>query len=104
MRAAKEAAGGKYVNVLGADVARQCLEAGVLDEILMFVAPVLLGDGVALFSHPGGTHVRLERIEVDAPPMATDVWFRVAGRGVSIPRPAVRRTAEGDGREDPCAS
>jgi dihydrofolate reductase len=31
--AAKAAAGDKYVNVLGANTARQCLEAGVLDEI-----------------------------------------------------------------------
>ena len=60
VRAAKAAAGGRYVNVLGADVARQCLHAGVLDEILVFIAPVLLGDGVRLFEHPGGTNVALE--------------------------------------------
>lgn len=102
--ATRAAAGDGYVNVIGAATARSCLDAGALDEILVCIAPVLLGDGVRLFDHPGGTHVRLERIEVDTPPMATDVWFRVAGRGVSIRRPAVRRTAEGDGREDPCAS
>ena len=62
--AAKAAAGDKYVNILGADVARQCLEAGVLDEILVFIAPVLLGDGVRLFDHPGGTNVKLERISL----------------------------------------
>ncbi|MEO3784677.1 dihydrofolate reductase family protein [Actinocorallia sp. B10E7] len=60
--AAKAAAGDKYVGVLGANVARQCLEAGVLDEILMFVAPVLLGDGTRVFDHPGGTRIALERI------------------------------------------
>ncbi|AXB42883.1 dihydrofolate reductase family protein [Amycolatopsis albispora] len=68
---AKEAANGKYVNVLGADVARQCLEAGELDEILVFVAPVLLGDGVRLFAHPGGTNIRLE------PTGGSGLWFRV---------------------------
>ena len=73
VQAAKAAAGGKYVNVLGANVATQCLEAGLLDEILTFIAPVMLGDGVRLFSHPGGTNVRLERIE-DRP----GLWFRVA--------------------------
>src|SRR6266568_7380658 len=46
--AALAAAGDKYVNVLGASTAQQCLEAGVLDEILVLVAPVLLGDGVRL--------------------------------------------------------
>jgi dihydrofolate reductase len=69
---AKEAAGERYVNVLGADVARQCLAAGLLDEILMFVAPVLLGDGVRMFEHPGGTHVRLEQL-----PDSTAHWYRV---------------------------
>lgn len=76
--AAMEAAGAKYVNVLGADTARQCLEAGVLDEVLVCVAPVLLGDGVRLFSHPGGTHVKLERLSLTQAPHATNIWYRVA--------------------------
>ena len=74
--AAKEAAGGRYVNVLGADVARQCLEAGVLDEVLVIVAPVLLGDGTRLFDHPGGTNVPLEPLRPDdTGPLR--LWFRV---------------------------
>jgi len=77
--AAKAAAGEKYVNILGADIARQCLEAGILDEILVFVAPVLLGDGVRLFDHPGGTNIRLERIELTHVPHATSMRFRVVG-------------------------
>ena len=68
---AREAAGDKYVCVLGADVARQCLDVGALDEILVLVAPVLLGDGVRLFERPGGTEVRLEPIS------ETNLWFRV---------------------------
>lgn len=75
--AAKAAAGDKYVNILGADTARQCLEAGVLDEILTCVAPVLLGDGVRLFDHPGGTQVRLERISLTQAPKATNIQMRV---------------------------
>ncbi|SDR94898.1 dihydrofolate reductase family protein [Actinopolymorpha singaporensis] len=74
---AKAAAGEKYVNVLGARTARGCVEAGLLDEILVFVAPVLLGDGVRLFEHPGGTNVRLERMDVAQTPQATSLWFRV---------------------------
>ncbi|MFJ2029761.1 dihydrofolate reductase family protein [Streptosporangium sp. NPDC087985] len=62
---------------MGADVARQCVEAGVLDEILVFVAPVLLGDGVRLFDHPGGTNVRLERLSLTHTPRATSIWLRV---------------------------
>ncbi|GAA0843477.1 dihydrofolate reductase family protein [Streptosporangium amethystogenes subsp. fukuiense] len=75
--AAKAAAGEKYVNILGADVARQCVETGVLDEILVFVVPVLLGDGVRLFDHPGGTNVRLERLSLTHTPQATSIWLRV---------------------------
>jgi dihydrofolate reductase len=75
--AAKAAAGDKYVNVLGADVARQCLAAGALDEILVLVVPVLLGDGVRLFEQPGGTNVKLEQISVTSAENATNLWFRV---------------------------
>ncbi|MFV2173084.1 dihydrofolate reductase family protein [Actinomadura sp. LOL_016] len=67
------AAGDRYVNLLGANVAAQCIEAGILDEVLVFLAPVLLGDGTRLFDHPGGTRVRLEPID-DAYPH----WYRVA--------------------------
>ncbi|MEV4481388.1 dihydrofolate reductase family protein [Micromonospora coxensis] len=69
---AKEAAGDKYVNILGANVARQCIQAGLLDEILIFFAPVLLGDGVRLFDHPGGARVRLAPIEGESAH-----WYRV---------------------------
>ncbi|HET6213273.1 MAG TPA: dihydrofolate reductase family protein [Micromonosporaceae bacterium] len=75
--AAKAAAGDKYVNVLGASTARQCLDAGLVDEMLVFIAPVLLGDGVRLFDHPGGTNVKLERISLTQAPLATNVWLRV---------------------------
>ena len=62
VRLAKDAAKGADVVVLGANVARQCLEADVLDEIIVHVAPVLVGDGVRLFERPGGEVVRLERV------------------------------------------
>ncbi|MGR6316464.1 dihydrofolate reductase family protein [Micromonospora soli] len=69
---AKEAAGDRYVNVLGANVAKECIEAGLLDEILMFFAPVLLGDGVRMFDHPGGATIRLAPITGE-----TAHWYRV---------------------------
>lgn len=75
--AAAAAAGEKYVNILGADVARQCLEVGVLDEILAIVAPVLLGDGVRMFDHPGGTNIGLEPISLTHTEYATNIWMRV---------------------------
>ncbi|GAA2207878.1 dihydrofolate reductase family protein [Nonomuraea monospora] len=75
--AARAAAGGKYVSILGADVARQCLRAGLVDEVLTIVLPVLLGDGVRLFEQPGGGSVRLEQVSVSHVPGATNIWYRV---------------------------
>jgi dihydrofolate reductase len=75
--AAKQAAGDKYVNVLGADVAHQCLDAGLLDEVLVLIAPVLLGDGTRLFDRPGGANVKLERISLTSNPTVTNAWYRV---------------------------
>jgi dihydrofolate reductase len=77
VKAAKAAAGDKYVNILGADVAHQCLDAGVLDEVLVIVAPVLLGDGTRLFEQPGGANVKLERTDLTSTPMAINAWYRV---------------------------
>ena len=74
---ARQAAGDKYVAILGADVAKQCIAAGELDEILVHQVPVLLGGGVRAFEYPGGAHVRLERRSLSATPLVTNLWFRV---------------------------
>lgn len=47
---AKEAAGDKDVLVLGADIARQLLGAGLLDEVHIHLVPVLMGRGTPLFA------------------------------------------------------
>ena len=59
---AQEAASGADVVVLGANVARQCLEAGLLDSVILHVAPILVGGGVRLFDRPDGDPVRLRPI------------------------------------------
>jgi dihydrofolate reductase len=76
--AARAAAGDGYVSILGADVARQCLEACQLDEILVMVLPVLLGDGTRLFDVTGGRNVPLEQISLTPLPTGFNVWLRVA--------------------------
>lgn len=76
MDVARAAAGDKYVVVLGARTARACLEAGVIDELLVHVAPVLLGDGVRLFGHPGGTRVKFERVSCTHGAKVTNLWLR----------------------------
>src|SRR3954469_23564173 len=55
VRQAKAAAGSKNVAVHGADTIQQLLNAGLLDEIQVDVAALLLGDGVRLFDHLTGT-------------------------------------------------
>lgn len=52
---AKAAAAGKNVGVHGADTIQQLLNAGLLDEINVDIAAVLLGSGVRLFRHLAGT-------------------------------------------------
>jgi dihydrofolate reductase len=61
---AARAARDRYVVILGADVARQCIEARLIDEVLIHVVPVLLGDGVRLFTRPGGDEVHMEPVDV----------------------------------------
>lgn len=76
VRTVAEAAGGKDVLVLGADVARQCVDAGLVDEIWITLLPVLLGDGVRLFGEPYGD-VALETIHVAQVGQTTNLKFRV---------------------------
>ena len=78
------AAGDKYVNVLGASTAQQCLEAGVLDEIFVCIAPVLLGDGVRLFEDGLIEAPELERTSViSSPTGVTHLSYRVESSGRS---------------------
>ena len=56
---ATAAAAGKSVGVHGADTIQQCLNAGLLDEISVDIAAVLLGSGVRLFDHLAGTPATL---------------------------------------------
>jgi len=56
---AKSAAHPKSVGVHGAQTIQQCLDAGLLDEIHVDLAAVLLGEGVRLFDHLANTPVAL---------------------------------------------
>jgi len=70
------AAGDKDLEILGADVATQCLQRGLVDEILVYVLPLLLGDGVR-FSAPGLTRTELEPFSSKRSGDATMLRFRV---------------------------
>jgi dihydrofolate reductase len=74
---ARPAAGDKDVAVMGAIVPQQAIRAGLVDEFMIHVIPVLLGEGKRLFDHLGG-RVDLERTQVVAAPEGvTHIRFRV---------------------------
>ena len=73
---ALDAAGGKNLEILGADVAGQCLRRGLVDEILVYVLPVLLGDGIR-FSSPGLARIDLEPVGSTRSGAVTILRFRV---------------------------
>jgi len=70
------AAGGRNLEVLGADVAGQCLRRGLVDEVLVYLLPVLLGDGIR-FSSPGLPRIDLEPISSVQAGAVTILRFRV---------------------------
>ena len=75
---ARAAAGEKNVLVMGgADLLRQYLDAGVVDELTLTIAPVLLGAGKRLFEGIERTDLAFERTAVIESPYATHLRFRV---------------------------
>jgi dihydrofolate reductase len=76
---ARAAAGEKNVIVMGgADLLRQYLEAELVDELTLTIAPVLLGAGKRLFDGITRTDIDFERYAVVESPFATHLRFRVA--------------------------
>jgi dihydrofolate reductase len=77
MELAQADAGDLGVTLMGADVSQQYLKAGMVDEMEIHVANVLLGAGRSLFANIGGDQIRLERIRVIPTPAATHIRYRV---------------------------
>lgn len=79
---ARAAAGDRNVAVAGgANVARQYLEAGLVDEMQIHLVPVLLGGGVRLFEGLDAEQVGLEITRVVDSPAVTHIAYRVGGGG-----------------------
>ena len=77
---ASSAAGERGVTVMGgADVGRQCLSAGLIDELSIHLVPVVFGGGTAMFDGLGA--LELEPLAVLDTPPATHLRYRVAGGG-----------------------
>ena len=75
---ARAAAGDRDVSIAGgASVVQQCLRAGLLDELELHVAPVLLAGGTRLFDGLPPQPARLEGTRVIASPAVTHLRYRV---------------------------
>ena len=77
--AAKEAAGDRYATIGGgADIARQALAAGLVDELQLHIVPILVGDGIRLFDRFDHGW-QLSRTRVIDGPNVTHLRYRVDG-------------------------
>ena len=62
----------------GASIARQALEARLLDEIQIHLSPVILGNGIRLFDGLDTGQIRLEQLRVvEAPPRVTHLKYAI---------------------------
>jgi dihydrofolate reductase len=81
IRRAREAAdGGDVVVMGGATIARACLEAGLLDELRLHWAPVILGTGTPLFVPGTLDRIELDELERTDGAGAVHVRYRVVGK------------------------
>ena len=75
---ARAAAGDKDVYISGgANVIQQYLAAGLVDEFLLHVTPILLGDGVRLFENVGPEAGELELVETIPSELVTHLRYRI---------------------------
>ncbi|MFC0108719.1 dihydrofolate reductase family protein [Kibdelosporangium aridum] len=72
-----KAADGKNLVVTGGSVPRQSIEAGLVDEIVLHVVPVLLGAGVRFFDSPGSPVVKLDVITANSGKFGAEFRLRV---------------------------
>jgi dihydrofolate reductase len=62
---------------MGASIAQQNLPEGPVDEVLLHIVPLLLGEGIKLFASPAARRIIVEPITVGQSGQATDLRFRV---------------------------
>lgn len=75
---AAAAAGARDVGIWGgADVARQYIDANLVDEMQIHLVPILIGEGIRLFNEVGGRRAALGTAEIVETPAATHFKFRI---------------------------
>jgi dihydrofolate reductase len=78
LQKARQAAGEKNVTVMGgADIGRQYITAGLVDELSIHLVPVLFGSGTPMFSNLGETHIQLEPVQTIETLEATHLQLRI---------------------------
>lgn len=77
VRQAKAAAGDKDVVVLGARTGQQALRAGMVDELQIGIAPILLGKGLRFFEHLEDFEIGLEKLRTIETGKQVEVWYKV---------------------------
>jgi dihydrofolate reductase len=75
IRIGLEAADGKNLEILSADISRQAIVSGLLDEIYVHILPVLVGGGVRFFEQPGIEPIRWRRVEANTETEEIDLRF-----------------------------
>jgi dihydrofolate reductase len=75
VRIGLEAARSKNLQVHSPTIGRQLLQRGLIDDIDIHIAPVLLGDGIRLYDAPGGDTIHLQR-DGDTPTLSADVRYQ----------------------------
>jgi dihydrofolate reductase len=82
VRIGLEAADGKNLEVFSSSIGRQLLHLQLIDEIDLHIAPILLGDGIRLYDHPGGAPIPLHRVaDADPTTAAINARFRPVRAG-----------------------
>ncbi|WKA57049.1 dihydrofolate reductase family protein [Planococcus shenhongbingii] len=77
IRQARDAAVEKDVLILGVDVFRQALKVGMVEELQIAIAPILLGKGLRLFEQLDDFEISLEKLQVIETSQQVEIWYKV---------------------------
>jgi len=73
---ARAAAGGKNVHLMGASIVQQSIRAGLLDELIISIVPIVLGRGVRLLQGLDRSNIKLDIVRVVDAPGVTHLTYR----------------------------
>jgi dihydrofolate reductase len=94
VRAGLAAAGGKNLEVLGTNVTAQCLAAGLVDEYVVHILPLLLGAGVPLHENAAMAAVPLQLLETTETESVVSLRYAVLAPDADGVQPKTKRPPE----------